>query len=79
MVRTFMVAAACAAVVIVSPTAFAQGKFGTAETLPQSCGLADAASIGGHAFPRGTFMPRLRMRASHADSLALGSMPRFIF
>ena len=31
MVRTFMIAAACAAVVMVSPTAFAQGQFGTAD------------------------------------------------
>jgi hypothetical protein len=31
MVRTFMIAAACVAVLMVSPTAFAQGKFGTAD------------------------------------------------
>ena len=31
MVRTFMIAAACAAVLMVSPTAFAQGQFGTAQ------------------------------------------------
>ena len=31
MVRAFMMAAACAAVLAVSPTAFAQGKFGTAD------------------------------------------------
>ena len=31
MVRTYMIAAACAAVVMVSPTAFAQGQFGTAD------------------------------------------------
>jgi Single Cache domain 2 len=31
MVRTFMIAAACAAVVMLSPTAFAQGQFGTAD------------------------------------------------
>ena len=30
MVRTFMIAAACAAVLMASPTAFAQAKFGTA-------------------------------------------------
>jgi exopolysaccharide biosynthesis protein len=31
MVRAFMMAAACTAVLAVSPTAFAQGKFGTAD------------------------------------------------
>ncbi len=31
MIRTFMIAAACAAVLMVSPTAFAQGQFGTAD------------------------------------------------
>ena len=31
MVRTYMIAAACAAVVMVSPMAFAQGQFGTAD------------------------------------------------
>jgi hypothetical protein len=31
MVRTFMIAAACVAVLMVSPTAFAQDKFGTAD------------------------------------------------
>src|SRR5437868_6779583 len=31
MVRTFMIAAACAPVLMVSPTAFAQGQFGTAD------------------------------------------------
>ena len=31
MVRTFLIAAACAAVLTVSPTAFAQGQFGTAD------------------------------------------------
>jgi len=31
MVRTFMIAAACAAVLMVSPTAFAQGQFGTSD------------------------------------------------
>ena len=31
MVRTYMIAAGCAAVVMVSPTAFAQGQFGTAD------------------------------------------------
>jgi hypothetical protein len=31
MVRKFMIAAACAAVLMVSPTAFAQGQFGTAD------------------------------------------------
>jgi hypothetical protein len=31
MVRTFMIAAACAAVLMASPTAFAQGQFGTAD------------------------------------------------
>ena len=31
MVRKFMIAAACAAVLMVSPAAFAQGKFGTAD------------------------------------------------
>jgi hypothetical protein len=31
MVRTFMIRAACAAVLAVSPTAFAEGQFGTAD------------------------------------------------
>src|SRR6202171_5410682 len=31
MVRTFMLAAACAEVLMVSPTTFAQGQFGTAD------------------------------------------------
>ena len=31
MVRTFMIAAACAAVLMVSPTAFGEGQFGTAD------------------------------------------------
>lgn len=45
MARTFMIAAACVAVVMVSPAAFAQGKFGDRDIYPFCFGFGSAASV----------------------------------